>query len=73
MGAPCSVEGEASCGQTADNRREPTLASWLGVLFIPIYNLAQFQPMPRSHFHFLIHICLLDSEQIMEQKHFGRQ
>lgn len=29
--------------------------------------------MPRSHFHFLIHICLLDSEQIMEQKHFGRQ
>lgn len=29
--------------------------------------------MPWSHFHFLVHICLLDSEQIMEQKHFGRQ
>lgn len=29
--------------------------------------------VPWSHFHFPLHVCLLDSEQVIEQKHFGCQ
>jgi hypothetical protein len=38
-----------------------------------IYDIAYCPPMSCSHFHFLLHVRLLISEQLVEQKHIGCQ